>query len=86
MYLSFHRDGFLAGKAHGQQGKAVAVHQVHGGLFVLSSGVLGLVEHFEESAILRRQIFDGAEHIFMLFSESFGNVPAGCHRFAVLGG
>lgn len=34
--------GFLAGKAHGQQGKAVAVHQVHGVLLAAvlkSSGV-----------------------------------------------
>ena len=82
--------GFLAGKAHGQQGKAVPVHQVHGVLLVvLRVGVLGFEEqrgllNFEHP--LRHEVFNVAHDIAVLLAEALGNVPAGCHRFAVLGG
>ena len=82
--------GFLAGKAHGQQGKAVTVHQVHGVLLVvLRVGVLGFEEqrgllNFEHP--LRHEVFNVAHDIAVLLAEALGNVPAGCYRFAVLGG
>ena len=79
----------LAGKAHRQQRKAVPVHQVHGVLLVvLRVDVLGLEEQrgvpiFGEAL---HDFRDVADDVVMAFAEALGDVPAGCHRFAVLGG
>ena len=81
--------GLLAGKAHRQQRKAVPVHQVHGVLLVvLRVDVLGLEEQrgvpiFGEAL---HDFRDVADDVVMAFAEALGDVPAGCHRFAVLGG
>ena len=81
--------GFLAGKAHGQQRKAVPVHQVHGVLLVvLRVGVLRLEEHGGLS-IFGHTLFESfniPHNVVVLLAEALGDVPAGCHRLAVLGG
>ena len=69
-----------------RKAKAVPVHQVHGVLLAGSGGVLAFEEHLGHSAILRREIVDGFEHVLVLLAEALGDLPAGCHRLAVLGG
>ena len=55
---------------------------------VLRVGVLGLVEHGGLSIFGHPffESFDVSQNMVVFLAKALGNVPAGCHRFAVLGG